>query len=121
MNYRNLVLSLAVCTTLFAADPIVEQARKKIAEKKYDEAITQLETANSAKPNVELKKALAGAYLAKADSVMDDPSAPPRMKYPTALRAYRAVLKYDSTNQKAKDQIAQIEGVYKSMGRPIPE
>jgi tetratricopeptide (TPR) repeat protein len=121
MNYRNLILGLAVSTALFAANPIVEQARQKMVEKKYDEAITQLETADRAKPNAELKKVLAEAYLAKADSVMADPNAPPRMKYPTALRAYREVLKYDSSNQKAKDQIAQIEGIYKSMGRPIPQ
>src|SRR5437763_336623 len=121
MNYRHILLGIAVSTALLAADATVEQARKKIAEKKYDEAIAQLETANKAKPNAELKTALAGAFLAKADSVMADESAPPRVKYPTALRAYREVLKYDSANQKAKDQIAQIEGIYKSMGRPIPQ
>ena len=121
MNYRNLLLGIAVSTVLLAASPTVEEARKKIAEKKYDEAITQLETANKAKPTAELKKALADANLAKADSVMNDPNAPPRMKYPSALRAYREVLKYDSANQKAKDQIAQIEGIYKQMGRPIPQ
>ena len=121
MNCRNLLLCIAVSIALFAADPTVEQARKKIAEKKYDEAITQLETASKAKPNAEVKRALADAYLAKADSVMADQNAPPRMKYPAALSAYREVLKYDSANQKAKDQIAQIEAIYKSMGRPVPQ
>ena len=52
---------------------------------------------------------------------MADQSAPPRMKYPAALHAYREVLKYDRANQKAKDQIAQIESIYKSMGRPVPQ
>jgi tetratricopeptide (TPR) repeat protein len=121
MSYRNLLLGIAVCTALLAADPTVEQARKNIAEKKYDEAITQLETANKAKPNAEVKKALADAYLAKADSIMADQNAQPRMKYPAALHAYREVLKYDSANQKAKDQIGQIESIYKSMGRPVPQ
>jgi tetratricopeptide (TPR) repeat protein len=121
MNYRNLLLGLALSSALMAADATVEQARKKIAEKKYDEAIAQLESANTAKPNAELKKTLAEAYLAKADSIMADQAAPPRMKYPNALHAYREVLKYDSANQKAKDQIAQIEAVYRSMGRPIPQ
>ena len=121
MNYRTLLLGIAVSVALFAVNPTVEQARKKIAEKKYDEAITQLETANKEKPNAELKTALADAYLAKADSIMADQNNPPRIKYPTALRAYREVLKYDSANQKAKEQIGQIESIYKSMGRPIPQ
>ena len=50
-----------------------------------------------------------------------DQNAPPRVKYPGALKAYREVLKYDKTNAKAKQNIATIEGIYKSMGRPIPQ
>ena len=37
---------------------------------------------------------------------MADQNAQPRMKYPAALHAYREVLKYDSANQKAKDDRA---------------
>jgi hypothetical protein len=46
---------------------------------------------------------------------------PPRQKYPTALRAYREVLKHDKDNAKARKGIATIEGIYKSMGRPVPQ
>ena len=46
---------------------------------------------------------------------------PPRTKYPGALKAYRQVLQYDKTNTKAQSQIATIEGIYKSMGRPVPQ
>ena len=46
---------------------------------------------------------------------------PPRMKYPQALRSYRTVLQYDKTNKKAQEGIATIEGIYKSMGRPVPQ
>ena len=112
---------LAMSCIMFAADATVDAARKKIADKKYDEAIAQLETANKTKPSAELKKALVDANMAKADFFMADPNAAPRVKYPTALRAYREVLKYDKTNKKAQENINTIEGIYKSMGRPVPQ
>jgi tetratricopeptide (TPR) repeat protein len=114
------MLSVVMAVSLLAAD-VVADARKKLAEKKYDEAIAQLETAYKAKPAPDVKKALAEANLAKADSFMSNDAAPPRVKYPTALKAYREVLKYDKDNSKAKQNIATIEGIYKSMGRPVPQ
>jgi tetratricopeptide (TPR) repeat protein len=121
MTLRNWVLGITLSSALLAANPVVDQARKKVAEKKYDEAITQLEAAYKAKPAPDVKKALADANLAKADAFMADENSPPRVKYPTALRAYREVLKYDKDNAKAKQNIATIEGIYKSMGRPVPQ
>jgi tetratricopeptide (TPR) repeat protein len=121
MSIRNIFLGIAIASCLMAANPAVEQAKKKIAEKKYDEAIAQLESAYKAKPAPDVKKALAEAYMAKADHFMNDPATPPRVKYPTALRSYREVLKYDKDNAKAKQSVATIEGIYKSMGRPIPQ
>jgi hypothetical protein len=122
MMLRNAVLSLALAASLFAADAAVDKAKKQIGEKKYDDAITGLEAAYKAKPkSPELKKALADAYLAKADALMNDPAAPPRMKYPGALRAYRSVLQYDASNAKAQQNIKTIEDIYKSMGRPVPQ
>lgn len=121
MVHRTLALSLVVAASLLAADSVVQQARKKIADKKFDEAITQLESAEKAKSNPETRKALSEAYLAKGDSFMYNDALPPRVKYPEALRAYREVLKYDKENRKAKEGIATIEGIYKSMGRPVPQ
>jgi tetratricopeptide (TPR) repeat protein len=113
---------LTLAGTLFAADPAVDKARKDIADKKYDEAITALETAQKKSPkSAEVTKALADAYLAKGDSLMANEQMPPRMKYPSALKAYRQVLVYDKANKKAQSQIATIEGIYKSMGRPVPQ
>lgn len=118
MTHRTVLLTITLAISLVAADATVDAAKKKIAEKKYDEAITQLD---KAKPTPEVKKALAEAYLGKGDSMMYNDAMPPRMKYPGALKAYREVLKYDANNKKAKDNIAMIEGIYKSMGRPIPQ
>lgn len=114
--------ALALAAALFAADPAVQQAKKQIGDKKYDEAISTLEAAQKKNPKADdVKQALADAWLAKGDSYMADSSLPPRMKYPGALKAYRQVLNYDKSNKKAQEQIATIEGIYKSMGRPIPQ
>jgi tetratricopeptide (TPR) repeat protein len=121
MTRNKLAVAFLCAGVLLAADSAVVQARKKIADKKYDEAIAQLETEYKSKPQPDVKKALGEAYLAKADSMMTDEAAPPRVKYPGALRAYREVLKYDKENKKAQQGIATIEGIYKSMGRPIPQ
>lgn len=121
MTFRNFILGAFLAGSLLAADSAVTAAQKLVADKKYDEAISQLETANKAKSTPELKKALAGAYLAKGDSFMYNDALPPRQKYAPALLAYREVLKYDPANKKAKENVEMIEGIYKSMGRPIPK
>lgn len=121
MTIRNVILGVTAAAALLAADPAIEQARKKIAAKQWDEAIAQLEGANRAKPSAEVKKALIDAHMAKGDFYMNDQGTPPRVKYPTALKSYREVLKLDKDNAKAKQNIATIEGIYKSMGRPVPQ
>ncbi len=121
MSFRNLILIPIFSCMLFAADSVIDQAHKKTAEKKYDEAIALLEADYKAKPRPDVQKALAETNLAKADSFMNDDAAPPRVRYTTALRSYREVLKYDKQNRKAQENIATIEGIYKSMGRPIPQ
>lgn len=118
MIRRNILLVLTMAGALLAADPAVDSARKKIADKKYDDAIAQLE---KAKPGADVNKTLADAWLGKADTIMNDNALPPRTKYPDALKAYRAVLKYDKDNKEATQSIKTIEDVYKSMGRPIPQ
>lgn len=121
MLLRTVILSIALAAGLTAADSLVEQAKKQVAEKKYDEAIAQLQTAYKAKATPERRKALAEANMAKAEDFMYNESVPPRVRYPTALRAYREVLKYDKDNTKAQQSIATIENIYKQMGRPIPQ
>src|SRR6266540_150669 len=121
MTLRLFCAGFLLAATLFAADPAVDQAKKKVAEHKYDEAITSLQAAYKQKPkSTELQKALADTYLAKANSFMYNDALPPRQKYPEALRSYRKVLEYDKTNKKAQEGVSTIEGIYKSMGRPIP-
>jgi hypothetical protein len=51
-----------------------------------------------------------------------DPKNPMSMKevMPASLSHYRRVLQLDPENEKAKTEIAQIEGIYKSMNREVP-
>ena len=123
MTFTRTALLVALAVSAFAADPaVVTQAKKQIAEKKYDAAITALEAAAKTSPkSAEIKATLADALLAKADSIMFDDSLPPRTKYPDALRTYRKVLTVDKDNKKAQSNISTIEGIYRSMGRPVPE
>jgi tetratricopeptide (TPR) repeat protein len=122
MIRSRVAILLTIATALLAADPAVDQARKHLAAKKYDEAISVLDPAYKKNPkNAEVSKALADVWLAKGDSFMYNDQLPPRMKYPPALKAYREVLTYDKGNKKAQENIATIEGIYKSMGRPVPQ
>lgn len=66
------------------------------------------------------KKALAAVYAERGYARMTDNNAAPRLKYRAALGDFRRALKLDPANAKAKQNVALIEGIYKSMGRPIP-
>ena len=130
--FRPATLKVCICakcccqiflaTALFAADPAVNDAQAKIKAGKYDDAIQVLDTAYKKNPkSAELKKALADAHYANAEFYMYNKDMPPFKKYPTALREYRKVLEFDKESQKAKSNIATIEGIYKQMGRPVPQ
>ena len=115
-------MTLCLAASLFAADAAVDQAKKQIAGKKYDEAIATLEPALKAKPkSVEVQKALSEAYTGKADVTMNNAALPPRQKYPDALRGFRKAVDLDKDNKKAKEGVDMIEGIYKQMGRPVPQ
>ena len=123
MTRRNVVLAMlaAPAGLVFAADVIAE-AKKKSKDGKHDEAIAQLEAELKKNPkNAALKPALSEAYLASGESMMFNKELPPFRKYPGALKLFRKAVEYDAKNAKAKEHIATIEGIYKSMGRPVPE
>jgi tetratricopeptide (TPR) repeat protein len=107
---------------MWAAGSDVQEAKKLITAKKYDDAIVALEKAHKSQPkSVEVQKAFADAYVGQGDTFMYNDALPPRMKYPQALKAYRKALEYDKANKQATAQIKTIEDIYKQMGRPIPQ
>ncbi len=123
MFLKFLLLS-SLTFAVFAADPkVVTDAKALSKAGKYEEAITALEGGLKSTPKdaPAIKKALSETYTAMGDASMYNEQLPPFRKYPAALRAYRKAVENDKTNKKAADNIATIEGIYKSMGRPIPQ
>jgi tetratricopeptide (TPR) repeat protein len=105
-----------------AANPVVDKAKKLTKEGKHEEAIAALDAEYKKNPkNAELKTALGDAHTAHGDFFMNNDGMRPMIKYPGALRAYRKAVEIDPNQKKAKENIATIEGIYKSMGRPVPQ
>lgn len=115
-------MAVVAAGLLCAANPKVEQAKAQLKDGKFEQAISALEAEHKAKPkDDEVRLALADAKLQYGESVMNDRQLPPFRKYPTALRQFRQVLELDKNNKKAQSNIALIEGIYKQMGRPVPQ
>lgn len=89
---------------------------------KPEETIAKLEADLKKNPkDAKTKAALADAYFAHGEAQMYDDKLPPFRKYPAALRAFRKTVEYNPNHKKAKEHIATIEGIYKSMGREVPK
>lgn len=111
---------LLAAVGLFAQD-LSAKVTPLVKEKKFDEAAKLLESEGAkAKPGKPSPQ-LAEAHVVLGNGYMYEESLPPFQKYPAALRQFRSALKFDPENKKAKQNIATIEGIYKSMGRPIPQ
>ena len=91
-----------------------EEATKYMKE--ADEADTKYQKTKS-----EADKAAAiEMQLKAANFLMFEADLPPREKYRPALIRYRRVLELDPKNQEAMANKTEIEDIYKSMGKPIP-
>jgi hypothetical protein len=64
------------------------------------------------------KKAAAAAYFERADFYRDQGSP---VLYKFALRDYRIGLRYDPGAREPRAKMDEIVGIYKGMGRPVPE
>lgn len=82
---------------------------------KVEQAEAKAKAAGASKTD---KQAAAAAYLERANVfyMAGNPSL-----YKFALRDFRRTLKYDPANEEARARKQQIEEIYKSMGRPVPE
>jgi hypothetical protein len=67
------------------------------------------------------KKAYVEATVKLGTATMMSPDLPPREKYRGALAFYREALKVDPSNAEANNNKKLIEGIYKQMGRPVPQ
>ncbi|QUV85507.1 hypothetical protein [Chloracidobacterium aggregatum] len=88
---------------------LVEKVRK--CQKDYE----------AAPQNAALKRQLVAAKVEYGNALRDLGQAGPRIYYPAALRMYRQVLALDADNKEALEKKKEIELIYQSMGRPIPD
>lgn len=59
--------------------------------------------------------------MAAANYLMFEADLPPREKYKPALQRYNRILELDPGNDEAQTNKKQIEDIYISMGKPIPQ
>lgn len=90
---------------------------------KYDEAKLEALEAKLAKnpKDAKLKMETAEANYQVGYATMTNPDLPPRMKYGTALKKYRRALALNPKHAEAAKNKDLIEGIYRQMGRPIPQ
>lgn len=91
------------------------QSGDAIDTKEFDAEIAKAEKNLKAKPKDEAaKKALAEAYFKRGFALTD------ARQYASALGDYRRTLKYDPTNEEAKNGMDTIIGIYESLNREYP-
>jgi tetratricopeptide (TPR) repeat protein len=87
----------------------------------YQNAVDKAKKAHDAKKDDATKKALFDAYAAFGTYMTyDSPVTPRQGKYRKALIEFRHALTLDPSNAKVKNEIEQIEAIYRDMGRPVP-
>lgn len=89
--------------------------------KKAEAAYASAKAAFAKKPkDAKVKKDYLNATLEVGLARMYSDSLMPRQKYPTALEAFREVLKVQPNHKLAKQNYDMIAKIYKDMGRPVP-
>jgi len=93
----------------------------KATIEKLDKAYAEAKAAyEKSKDDKAKKDAFLKATMEAADGYMNG-DVDMKIKYRQALKYYREALKTDPANAEAQSNINLIEGIYKDMGRPIPE
>ncbi|MDP1677188.1 MAG: hypothetical protein Q8L88_10020 [Bacteroidota bacterium] len=117
------VLALLIgCAEPKADAEKLNHANALVNTAQFEEGIKQLEEIQKKSPNdIALQQSLVSAYIKFGHFYLNNDTLAPKVKYPTALKYYRAALKIDPNNKDAEDNANLIIGIYKDMGRPVPE
>jgi tetratricopeptide (TPR) repeat protein len=92
-----------------------------VAAGKFDEGTAILdELGKQNSDDAALKQARIAAHMKFAEYYLYNDNLTPKVKYPSALKQYRAVLALDGSNADAKKGADLIIGIYNQMGRPVP-
>jgi tetratricopeptide (TPR) repeat protein len=97
-------------------------ANKQVPEPEKPAELVELEKAYEKNPKDEAtKKKLVQATYDLGFKIEMDNSLPPFVKYRQALKLFRKALEIDPEHKDSIAQKEQIENIYRSMGRPVPE
>lgn len=89
--------------------------------KVFGAAYAKAKKALATKPgDKKLRLAFVAAGDRFATATMMAPELDRKVKYRDALRLYREVLKVDPKNREAKNNSEMIVGIYKQLGKPVP-
>jgi Flp pilus assembly protein TadD len=99
-----------------------DMATDEAQDKKADELTkAAFDFENNYKKDSNLKKELITKHMTAGNYLMFEANLSPKKKYKPALKHYRRVLELDPNNVEAQRNKTQIEEIYTSMGRPIPQ
>lgn len=85
--------------------------------------IARLENPEPVNPIVRIlqEEVVVSARRRAGDFAMFNPNLPPAEKYPYAYKHYQELLAIRSYDPDSQEKLEMIEGIYRSLGRPIPQ
>jgi hypothetical protein len=100
--------------------PVLEQVQFLVDNNRFEEALEKLKAEDTSEPQI--RTALRDTHFLYGEWLMyHADSVQMNVRMPTALRHFRRVVEMEPGNEAAQANIQQIESVYRSMDRPIPE
>lgn len=100
--------------------PVLEQVQFLVDNNRFEEALEKLKAEDTS--DTQIRTALRDTHFLYGEWLMyHADSVQMNVRMPTALRHFRRVVQMQPDNEAAQANIQQIESVYRSMDRPIPE
>jgi len=102
----------------------IDMTTESVVDEKADKLVKEANDFESTykKSNSEVnKKSLIEKHMDAGNYLMFEANLNPKKKYGPALKHFKRVLELDPNNQEAMNNRMQIEDIYNSMGRPIPD